>query len=271
MRGKIQGVVVLACVVQADGTVGAVQVRQSLGFGLDEQAIVAVRRWKFAAGTRDGVAVPVAVTVNVAFSIRGVSPPSTLPEAFVTAVTAESGWTEDVVQAEGLEIRFAYPAGWSVSKDVASTNRLATLYHETGARSLFIGRPRTLAAAPPQPLPIGDVQRFADGMMRMPLLASGKLERRAFGQGLIGDRWWIWLDLQTTTLPPEIAQAANGAFDGSRMWVFVTMIGAQELTVFCNRLLLAGSSVDDTATLIKQTGAELSGLLHRISIQARHP
>jgi outer membrane biosynthesis protein TonB len=30
-RAKIQGVVVVACVVQADGTVGAVQVRQSLG------------------------------------------------------------------------------------------------------------------------------------------------------------------------------------------------------------------------------------------------
>lgn len=271
MRRKLQGVVIVACVVQADGTVGAVQLRQSLGFGLDEQAIAAVRQWKFAAGTKAGVAVAVAVTVNVAFSIRGEAPPSTFPEGFVAPVAPEPAWTEDAVDAEGLEIRFAHPAGWIVTKDVSTSNRLATLHNGTGTRSLFIGRPRTLPAAPPQPFTPVALQQFADGMKLMPTIASGKLLRQAFGQGLMGDRWWIWLDLRTTSLPPELVQASNSAFEGSRIWVFVTLTGARELTVFCNALLPRPSASSEAAEIVKQSSEELSALLNRISVRARFP
>jgi TonB family protein len=72
MRAKIQGVVELEAVVQPDGTVGAVQVTRSLDrtFGLDQQAINAVKQWRFIPGTRLGQAVPVLVTVELTFTLR---------------------------------------------------------------------------------------------------------------------------------------------------------------------------------------------------------
>jgi protein TonB len=67
----IEGIVTLDCDVMADGSVGAVLVTGSLDktYGLDEQAVKAVTRWKFRPGTRDGKVVPVRVDVTVKFTL----------------------------------------------------------------------------------------------------------------------------------------------------------------------------------------------------------
>ena len=72
MRAKIQGEVLLECVVQPDGTVGNIRVVRSLdsAFGLDQEAIKAARQWRFAPGTRQGQPVPVLVTIAIAFTLR---------------------------------------------------------------------------------------------------------------------------------------------------------------------------------------------------------
>jgi TonB family protein len=72
MRAKIQGVVLLDCVVMPDGTVGDVKIRKSLdrNFGLDEEAIRAAKQWRFAPGTRFGEPVPVLVSIELSFSLR---------------------------------------------------------------------------------------------------------------------------------------------------------------------------------------------------------
>jgi periplasmic protein TonB len=72
MRAKIQGVVLLECVVQPDGTVGNIRVARSLDstFGLDQEAAKALRQWKFRPGTRMGEPVAVLVTVEIAFTLR---------------------------------------------------------------------------------------------------------------------------------------------------------------------------------------------------------
>ena len=72
MRAKVQGMVVLECVVQADGTVGNVQVIRSLDsvFGLDQEAVKAARQWRFAPGTRLGQPVAVLVTIELTFTLR---------------------------------------------------------------------------------------------------------------------------------------------------------------------------------------------------------
>ena len=264
MRRKIQGVVILALVVQADGTVGTVQVRQSLGFGLDDEAVIAARQWKFAPGMRNGVPVPVAATVNLAFSIRGVPPPSNWPEAFVdSAATSADAWTEDRVEGEGLVISVAYPAGWTARKDATPT-RLMGLYHEAGTRALMITRPRQMAAPFPQPFPIITLQQFAD---RMQATSGGRFQRKAFGQGLVNDRWWVWLDLYTPTLAPELVQVSQDAFAGMRMWVLVTMLDKHEVTVISHTLLPRDASPADTELATKQAGAELFAILKRISIR----
>ena len=72
MRAKVQGTVLLECVVRADGSVGDVQVIRSLDptFGLDQEAIKAARQWRFAPGTRLGEPVPVLITIELTFTLR---------------------------------------------------------------------------------------------------------------------------------------------------------------------------------------------------------
>ena len=72
MRAKIQGVVTLEVVVNADGTVGDANVVRSLDpiFGLDQSAIAAVKAWKFKPGRRAGKPIPVLVTVELSFTLR---------------------------------------------------------------------------------------------------------------------------------------------------------------------------------------------------------
>jgi len=72
MRAKVQGTVMLECVVKADGTVGDVNVVKSLDstFGLDQEAIKAAKQWLFRPGMRLGEAVPVLVTIELTFTLR---------------------------------------------------------------------------------------------------------------------------------------------------------------------------------------------------------
>ena len=72
MRAKIQGTVLLQCIVMPDGTVSNITVVRSLdsSFGLDQEAIKAARQWQFAPGTRFGQPVPVQVTIEIAFTLR---------------------------------------------------------------------------------------------------------------------------------------------------------------------------------------------------------
>ena len=67
-RVKHQGVVVLSLIVDPQGQARNIRVARSLGMGLDEKAIDAVKKWRFAPGTKDGL--PVAVQVNVEVNFR---------------------------------------------------------------------------------------------------------------------------------------------------------------------------------------------------------
>ena len=72
MRAKIQGVVLLECVVNTSGNVEQVKITRSVDqvFGLDEQAIKAAKQWRFSPGMRLGEAVPVLVTIELSFVLR---------------------------------------------------------------------------------------------------------------------------------------------------------------------------------------------------------
>ena len=69
-RRAIEGDVVLEIVVRSDGSVGDVNVRRSLGAGLEQRAIDAVRQWRFGPARRQGTAVDVVVEVSVEFKLR---------------------------------------------------------------------------------------------------------------------------------------------------------------------------------------------------------
>jgi protein TonB len=71
-RAGIQGVIVMEAVVLADGNVGDVRVTRSLDkkFGLDDEAVRTLRKWRFEAGMKGGIAVPVLVEVEMTFTVR---------------------------------------------------------------------------------------------------------------------------------------------------------------------------------------------------------
>lgn len=68
---KVSGIVVLHLIVTAEGQASNIQVKRSLGYGLDEQAIGAVGNWRFepAVGP-EGKAVPVWTDIEVNFRIK---------------------------------------------------------------------------------------------------------------------------------------------------------------------------------------------------------
>ena len=72
MRARLQGVVVLNCVVRPDGKCSDIRVMKSLDmvFGLDQQAVASAREWLFRPGMRMGQPVPVLVTLEIGFTIR---------------------------------------------------------------------------------------------------------------------------------------------------------------------------------------------------------
>ena len=72
LTAKVQGSVIVEAVVGTDGTVRDVRVKRSLDrqYGLDDQAVAAVKKWTFTPGRKDNVAVPVLVEIELTFSLK---------------------------------------------------------------------------------------------------------------------------------------------------------------------------------------------------------
>ena len=68
-RDKVQGIVILSLVVGVDGIPRDITVKRSLGHGLDEKAMEAVKQWIFEPGRKDGQPVPVRVMMEVSFKL----------------------------------------------------------------------------------------------------------------------------------------------------------------------------------------------------------
>ena len=73
-KAGIQGTVLLAVEVWEDGLARNIHVLRSLGFGLDEKAIEAVEKWKFAPGEKDGKPVRVVARIQVSFRLLDTAP-----------------------------------------------------------------------------------------------------------------------------------------------------------------------------------------------------
>jgi len=68
-KSKHQGTVVVEAVIGADGRTRDLHVQRSLGMGLDEKALEAVRKWRFEPAMKDGHAVNVLVSIEVNFRL----------------------------------------------------------------------------------------------------------------------------------------------------------------------------------------------------------
>jgi len=71
-QNRIEGKVGLEVIVNADGAVGDVKVVESLDtvYGLDKNAVAAMKQWQFKPGMKDGKAVAVRVRVEMNFTLK---------------------------------------------------------------------------------------------------------------------------------------------------------------------------------------------------------
>ncbi len=68
-KAKYQGTVVLAAVIDANGHPRDIRVARSVGLGLDEKAMEAVKTWRFEPAKKDNQAVAVLVNIEVTFNL----------------------------------------------------------------------------------------------------------------------------------------------------------------------------------------------------------
>lgn len=68
-KAEVSGKVVLTLIVETNGAPSGIEVTKSLGMGLDEKAMEAVRQWKFRPATIGGKPVRARVNVEVAFRL----------------------------------------------------------------------------------------------------------------------------------------------------------------------------------------------------------
>ncbi len=69
-KKKIEGSVTVAIVIDKKGDVVDAKVLKGLGYGLDENAIIAVKEWKYKPAEKDGVPIAVKMEVSVDFYIH---------------------------------------------------------------------------------------------------------------------------------------------------------------------------------------------------------
>jgi TonB family protein len=65
----VNGAVILWAVISAEGKPAEICVVQPLGYGLDENAIEAVRQWRFEPARKEGVPVPVQINIEINFRL----------------------------------------------------------------------------------------------------------------------------------------------------------------------------------------------------------
>lgn len=70
MRDRVEGTVTLYAVIHKDGTVGEVKVLRGVEERLDENARIALSRWKFHPATKNGSAVDLETVVQIPFVVR---------------------------------------------------------------------------------------------------------------------------------------------------------------------------------------------------------
>jgi len=68
-RARYQGVCIVQTIVDAQGTPQEPRVVRSIGHGLDEKALEAVRKYRFRPAMKGNIPVPVMITVEVNFRL----------------------------------------------------------------------------------------------------------------------------------------------------------------------------------------------------------
>jgi TonB family protein len=263
VRNKIAGRVVMEIIVEPDGTVGPVRVTQSLDavYGLDDEAVRTVKKWRFVPGMRDGVAVRVMVRVDMTFSLRHgprVDPPLTWPVAFLpTDAAARGPWVDATFDINGTALNVTYPQGWKLRKS-SRPGQVAEMANETMtlAATILISSGTRIPLSPLSAEQLAE--RLAAGQRSS--VPEG-LAWVAIGQIRQGDRLWLW------------QETYRGSSDGTpramTLWTFTTALPAQAISVAFAAEHPPGLDASALWDQQRQAGAVFGELVRRISIVPR--
>ena len=234
MRANVQGAVIIECVVDVDGSVGAVRVRRSLDptFGLDEEAMKTAKQWRFQPAVKDGMPVQVVVSIQLTFTLGKI--PTSVPAAFArsagdtTKVPAlDEPWTDKSVESDGWRLTMSYPSSWLPT--ASSRGNLLQVVGVRGAsRFTFVSLPALKPAA--FSLREGLI---ADKLQQFESAEKASLPSRVTGASLGGvgqiqveSRYWLWESVRHApmadvrlpqTLVPDLLR-----MDPIDLWVFNT-------------------------------------------------
>ena len=254
LQAKIQGTVLIECVVRPDGSVGDMQIMRSLDpvYGLDSEAVKAAKQWMFEPGTKDGKPVPVLITIELAFRIGdapAVAAPLGLPAAFGTvsaknALGPDDPWQEQVFDQTTVRTHVRYPKGWATTTGIADD--MILLQNTKEPFGVVLLKPQPASMVTEQAVPQSVLQAFADGVAK----ATGR-STTAFGQARANGRLWFWLHFDQ--MSPSTNEASSSSpfgyarrlVDATRTWFFVTTAARQEYVVMFFVSRISNTSVDE--------------------------
>jgi TonB family protein len=124
-KAHMSGTVLLSVVVSAEGIPRDIKVLRSLGLGLDEKAVEAVRTWRFRPGMKDGNPVAVQSTIEVNFRLLDGPNAAPPPIAPVPSIAALSNINEPESEPQSAEE--AYRRGTHLSRTRRADEGIAML------------------------------------------------------------------------------------------------------------------------------------------------
>lgn len=287
MRAKIQGVIEMSCVVETDGSVGPIRIIRSLDAvnGLDEEAIKALRQWRFEPGMKDNLPVRVVVHVDLTFALRDdrypappVAPvaaptpalrwPAGFDPTTTTAEVGQTAWTETTTEASGLLIKMGYPTDWTLRKNVSPT-QLLVINNSDGTRSVTVMPPAPALFSLDSPTMSSEsLNKLTQGIQGGAVFDRTKTEVVASGETQAAGHVWVWVDLRTDTSAISLDEVRN-RFDKIRMWSFVTTVGGQMITVACVVAVPRAAEQAERDAQLHRAAADFGGIMRRLTVASR--
>ncbi|MGH9409445.1 MAG: energy transducer TonB [Vicinamibacterales bacterium] len=273
MRRSVQGVVVLGCVVEQDGSVGAVRVLQSLDPDLDAEAVAAVKQWRFEpARSRDGSAVAVAIKTELRFTIRnGPAPPPTLawPQGFESAPNdRDEAWIDRTANTADLTIHVSHPVDWAYEPFGDGRTAHMSVRNISGTEAVSIQRPGPEGPFN-APMPDDSLQRFVDWIQQRQQAEGRPIHVAAYGQVAFAGATWLWTDAHASTADMPLPPRASRAISDVRMWVFVANLDHHLVMITCALLVPSNATPEQRDAQLLQATADFGEIVRRLAIAPR--
>jgi TonB family protein len=268
MRAGIEGTVILGCVIGEEGTVRDCEVVKSLDptNGLDQAALAAAKQWRYEPGTKNGVPVPVRVTIEMAFRIPA---PERWPPVFDrAAMPSAAAWTESRVPFGGATVSVLHSSNWQIGPATQTGQGAARFVNAAEHRMMVIYPPRPLPPGPPRTsLSVSEVQRVAEASDQAPL--PNGIERVGFGYVRTSAGPAVWAELyvpatvaaELASLPPALRDLMLSVSSGARTWAFYLLAEGNMIPISFSVEYPAGRSDDENAPLAEAAAAEFRRIL----------